>query len=69
MTTPSEYDPPPADAPRAGRPGLVARYAVLAGTLALLSLIAWLLVASAKSTSGRPSHGSTISSPTAAYPR
>lgn len=47
----------------------VAKGVVLTTTLALLSLIAWLLLAEAASTSGRPSHGSTISSPTAAYPR
>lgn len=65
---PGAVEPDP-DAAAKDRSAPRIRAAVLAGMLALLSLIAWLLITEATSLSGRPSHGSTISSPTAAYPR
>ncbi|MBS2962609.1 hypothetical protein KGA66_06090 [Actinocrinis puniceicyclus] len=42
---------------------------VLAALLATLAAVTWLLLATATPTTDRPSHGSTIASPTAAAPR
>ena len=67
--TPFDRPTYPPQCVRTERRSLLARGAVLAGMLAALTLIVWLLIAEATSTSGRPSHGPSISSPTAAFPR
>ena len=50
------------------RVSAIERIAIVA-LFATLGLVAWLLLTHATPTTGRPSHGPAISSPTAAYPR